>query len=282
MGRKPRVEYEGAIYHVIQRGSSKEQVFKRNGDKLFFLEELQEYKRIMDFKLFGYVIMDSHYHLALQTMSSPLQKIMHRVNNRYSKYYNAAHERTGSVFQGRYRAFPVLDESYLLGLLRYIHQNPVKAGACARVQDYPWSSDIFYRSGSHEGNFVDTDLILGIFSPVRERARKEYTAFMGETEKQGEKFFEKTSGIGKEKARVSFMGSSKTASRKSLDEILKDTGLSREDFALVKQGSRKRSLAPYKKAYALKAREERYTMEEIGRSIQLSDTSVYKMLEDNK
>ncbi len=143
--RRHRIEYDGAVYHVIQRSSNREMIFGKVSDKECFIDLLAGYKKKLGFRLFGYVLMDNHYHLLLQTGAIPLSKIMQRINFRYSKFFNQKYNRHGHVFGGRYKAGLVQDESYLFAILRYIHQNPVQAGICKQVNDYKWSSDPAYR-----------------------------------------------------------------------------------------------------------------------------------------
>ncbi len=80
MGRKPRFEYPGGIYHLIQRGNNREYIFEKTEDKQFLLELIQEYKEIMGFELFGHIVMDNHYHLVVRISKTPLKDIMHRIN----------------------------------------------------------------------------------------------------------------------------------------------------------------------------------------------------------
>ena len=136
MGRKTRLEYEGGIYHVIGRGNNRESIFKHDALKAYLINLLYEYKVPMKYKIIGYTFMDNHYHFILQTNDKPLQKIMHCINNRYSKYYNWTYSRTGHVMERRYKSIPVQDESYLLVLLRYVHNNPVRAGMCSHMSEY--------------------------------------------------------------------------------------------------------------------------------------------------
>ena len=96
MGRKPRVEYYGAIYHIIQRGNNKKPIFKDERHKNFLLKILSETKEIYDFKIFAYVIMDNHYHFLIRTFNIPISKIMHLINTRYGKYYNYVTDRIRS------------------------------------------------------------------------------------------------------------------------------------------------------------------------------------------
>jgi REP element-mobilizing transposase RayT len=112
----------------------------------------------MGCRVYGYVLMDDHYHIIIQTLDKKLQDIMHQINNKYSKYFNGKYKRVGHVFQGRYKAVLVQDERYLLKLLRYVHQNPIRAGICKLVGDYKWNSDIYYRKNID--SFVNTRVIF--------------------------------------------------------------------------------------------------------------------------
>lgn len=186
MGRPWREEYRGGIYHVIARGNNKEYIFREDIDKGYFIKQLKQTMEGMNYRVFGYVLMDNHYHLLIQTMDKKLQEIMHQINNRYSKYFNAKYKRVGHVFQGRYKAILVQDERYLIWVLRYIHQNPVQAGICQTVCGYKWSSDIFY-SKRVEG-FVNANVVLGMLDADRNKAVKKYVELMSEKE---EKDYEK-------------------------------------------------------------------------------------------
>ena len=95
MGRNPRIEYNGGIYHVISRGNNREHILKESFDKQYFIDQVKEFKNPLGLKIFGYVIMDNHYHLLLQTTNKPLHTIMHQLNNRYSKYFNKKYLRFG-------------------------------------------------------------------------------------------------------------------------------------------------------------------------------------------
>lgn len=271
MGRRPRQEYEGAVYHVIQRGNNREAIFGDDINKESLINNIFNYISVMKYSIYGYVIMSNHYHLIMRTSDIPLQKIMHRINNTYSKYYNKQKNRTGHVFGDRYKAIPVLDETYLLTLVRYIHQNPVRAKICGTAKEYGWSSDFFYR---HEikGN-LDIDFVLDLFSPDREKALRLYEEFLNvpETENYDEK---KT--IGQEVKPVVTVPDPPASQQ--LDEILIDTGVSLDNFKLIKAGSRKRELTPYKIMYVKKAFQLNYPLKEIGDNINITDAAVSKLV----
>ncbi|TYO95056.1 transposase [Desulfallas thermosapovorans] len=273
MGRRARVEYDGAIYHVIQRGNNREYIFDRDEDKMFLLQELMGRKACAGFNLYGYVIMSNHYHLVLQVGDEPLSKLMHLLNSSYGRYYNREHNRTGHVFDGRYKALPIQNERYLLAVLRYVHRNPVRAGMCSHVNKYRWSSDIYYRN--NQGNLIDIDLPLGMFSNDRERAIKQYISFM---EQEDDIDYDQLDAVGDTSFMIKINPPQKKSVKKSLDEILADTGVCPADFALIKSGSRKRYLVPYKAAYAKEAVKYKYTLKSIGDNINISATAIYKLL----
>jgi REP element-mobilizing transposase RayT len=135
MGRPWREEYKGGIYHVIARGNNKEYAFRESIDKGYMVKQLKECSMSMGCRIYGYVLMDNHYHMIIQTFDKKLQEIMHRINNKYSKYFNGKYKRVGHVFQCRYKAALVQDERYMLKLLRYVHQNPVRQESARRMKN---------------------------------------------------------------------------------------------------------------------------------------------------
>lgn len=273
MGRRPRIEFNGAIYHVIQRGNNKEYIFEKDEDKNFLLRDIIKKQRDLYFKIIGYAIMNSHFHFIIQTAEEPLQNIMHRINNRYSKHYNHKYDRKGHVFDNRYRAILVQNENYLLTLLRYIHQNPVKAGICSRVDEYKWSSDCHYRKGHSEE--IDVKTVLDSISKDRNAALKHYNEFMLTMD---DKDYSKGYWIGEEEAEPLAVPIVEAGERKSLDEILVETGISPEDYIHIKAGSRRRSLTAHKAEYAKRSLEYNYTLKEIGKHIKLSAVAVHRLI----
>jgi len=99
MGRRPREEEEGGIYHVIQRGNNREFIFGQDEDKDYLAWQFK-LLGVRGSTIYGYVIMRNHYHIVIRTIGETLQSIMHRLNLKYSKYFNSKHTRSGHVFQG--------------------------------------------------------------------------------------------------------------------------------------------------------------------------------------
>ncbi|SMD00614.1 transposase [Sporomusa malonica] len=175
LARKLRVHYEDAIYHVIARGNNKERIFERDEEKAKYLEILTGYKDRYDFRLYAYVIMDNHVHLLLQVGKTPLAKIMQGIQQRYTQYYNWHHKHSGHVFEQRYKAFLCEQERYLMALICYIHQNPVRANLPEGI-DYRWSSHRSYIRRVQ--GLVNVEFILDTSSNP-DKAMEQYLSMVG-------------------------------------------------------------------------------------------------------
>lgn len=273
MGRPWKEEYMGGIYHVIARGNNKEYIFKENTDKGYFIKLLKESMAGMSFKIYGYVLMDNHYHVVLQVLDRKLQEIMHQINNKYSKYFNYKYTRVGHVFQGRYKSILVQDERYIISLIRYLHQNPIKAGMCKKTKEYKWSSDVFYRTSNN--NFVSVDMMLDMLSKDRREAISRYSEYMEEEEQTD---YDNTKIVGEEAYQIMCSTRKRIEQKKRLDEILIGQGISQEIYELIKNGSRRRDLTIYKTNYLKEALKMNYTHEEIGANIGISESAVRSLI----
>lgn len=140
MGRRPRVHFNGAVYHVMARGVDGRDIFTDDLDRRAFLSALFRICGESGAEVLAYCLMGNHFHLAIQVGSIGLMVIMQRLLTGYSTAYNSRHGRTGHLFQARYRAILCVDDAYLAVLMRYIHQNPVRAGMVVSAADWPWSS----------------------------------------------------------------------------------------------------------------------------------------------
>jgi len=182
MARKPRIEFEGAFYHVITRGNQKQIIFKDDEDREKFLEILSHYKERHMYQLYAYVLMTNHVHLLVETKDSPLSKIMQGVNQSYTAYFNKKYETVGHLFQGRYKAILCDRNEYLLALVKYIHENPLRAKVVKSLSEYPWSSHLIYEKKKPDNTLVDTDQVLRMFSENKSKARLLYKAFIDRKE----------------------------------------------------------------------------------------------------
>lgn len=146
MGRRHRNFRTNGIYHVIQRGHNKSFVFDDQLDKAQFVDIIRVTLAALPCNLLYYVLMDNHFHLILEMTSDPIDVIMQRISMTYSKYYNKKYSRSGSVYGERYRSYPISDRAYLIQLIRYIANNPVKAGIVTQLSDYRWCADMEIRA----------------------------------------------------------------------------------------------------------------------------------------
>lgn len=145
MPRAPRIEFGGAIYHVMNRGDHLEAIFRDDRDRHRFLETLGEGCESAGWVIHSFVFMPNHYHLLLETPRPTLVKGMQWLNATYTQRFNSRHRTRGHLFQGRYKALLVDDQSpgYLLTVSDYIHLNPVRAKLTPTAEDllrYPWCS----------------------------------------------------------------------------------------------------------------------------------------------
>jgi REP element-mobilizing transposase RayT len=177
MPRPPRLEFSGAVYHVIARGNEQRDVFRNDADRELYLRRLAHYRDQFRFRLYAYCLMSNHVHLALETGPVPLSRIVLALHGSYAQAFNQRYQRVGHLFQGRYKAFLVQKTSYLLALVRYIHENPVKAGLVSEPRLYRWSSDRFYQ-GAQAPDWLDARGLLQLLGADPGRAARRYRALM--------------------------------------------------------------------------------------------------------
>ena len=183
MARMLRVEFPGAVYHVIARGNERRLIFRDNRDREIYLERLAHCRVRYQVRVLAYCLMPNHVHLALQRGPCALSRTMLALLSFYAQRFNLRHERVGHLFQGRYKAFLVQDERYLFALLRYIHWNPVQSGLAERPENYRWSSDRFYRCGNGPA-WLDVDIALAKLASRQREAIAIYRRLMARREEQ--------------------------------------------------------------------------------------------------
>ncbi len=163
MARAWRIEYEGALYHVLSRGNEGRTIFIDNDDRLLFLETLGEMSERFEIDIFAYVLMDNHYHLLFRTNRANLSKSMQWFGATYTKRFNIGHNRAGHLFQGRFKNMLVENDAYLLQLSYYIHRNPLRARMVKRLASHKWSSYQVYAYEKSCPKWLNTDLLLSHF-----------------------------------------------------------------------------------------------------------------------
>ncbi len=177
MPRIARELSESGIYHVMVRGINRQVIFKDTNDIQRYLQTLDELKMTGGFALYAYCFMKNHLHLLLRESSESVSQIMRKIGSSYVYWYNHKYGRVGYLFQDRFKSEPVEDDKYFLTVLRYIHQNPLKAGLCKSITEYKWSS---YHDYLNAEGITDIDFALKIFNPDRKNAVSQFTAFHNE------------------------------------------------------------------------------------------------------
>ena len=171
MPRQARKKSSVGIYHIMLRGVNQQQIFEDSEDCDKFLQVLKDCKAISEFKLFAYCLMGNHIHILLQETKEPIDLLMKRIENKFVYWYNIKYQRTGHLFQDRFKSEPIENNSHFLTVLRYIHQNPIKAGVCKTVNAYENSS---YNEYYKKTDLIDCDFVFEIIS------KEEFTKFNNE------------------------------------------------------------------------------------------------------
>jgi len=180
MGRPIRIEYPGALYHITSRGNERRNIFLNDGDRVKFLQILEDYHDRYGILIHSYVLMDNHYHLVLETPRGNLLMVMHGINSSYTGHFNRRYGRSGHLFQGRYRGILVEKDTYLLSLSRYVHLNPVRSGVVRRPAQYRWSSYLGYIGKGEELQWVEYAWVLSQFGKEKRWARERYREYVEE------------------------------------------------------------------------------------------------------
>lgn len=179
MVRPLRIIYDGAHYHVISRGNMNHFIFPDEGDKKYFVSLLGRGAERYMVEVYAYCVMGNHYHLLIQTIKANLPEFMHFLGSSYASYL-ARKEWKGHIFAGRYKAICIEREEYFLGLQRYIHLNPVRAGITTRPEHYPWSSYAYFVGDSAAPEWLSSDWIKEYFGAEERKNRKALREFMEE------------------------------------------------------------------------------------------------------
>lgn len=185
MPRQARQRSQSGIYHIILRGINKQVLFEDDEDREKFIGCLQYYKAVSQYVIYGYCLMDNHVHILIKEGKETIGQTMKRIGVSYVSWHNRKYQRCGHLFQDRFKSEVVDTDEYLLTVLRYIHQNPIKSGQAANVEGCKWSSFLKYIG---EGDLVDRKFVLNVFSPERGKAIEAFRKFM--TEKANDRCME--------------------------------------------------------------------------------------------
>jgi putative transposase len=174
MPRAARRKSETKIYHVMMRGINQQNIFVDDEDNERFIDTLAKYRRKVEYELYAYCLMGNHIHLLIKEGNEALSNTMRRIGTSYVYWYNWQYDRKGHLFQDRYKSEPVMDDTYFLTVLRYIHQNPLKAGIANNIELYKWSS---YQEYIKEAKIVSVNFVLAMFAENRAKALEGFRDF---------------------------------------------------------------------------------------------------------
>ncbi len=185
MPRSARVINNEGIYHVMERGNEKREIFRDDEDRTKFLQIVSCNKERYGFNVYAYCLMSNHVHLLLGCNGCNISQMMKSINISYVHFFNRKYRRCGHLFQDRFKSELVDTDAYVIEVSRYIHLNPVRAMMVSidDITQYPWSSYTQYISNKN-GHLlpVDTNFILGIFSDNLQMARRQYQSYLMRSE----------------------------------------------------------------------------------------------------
>ncbi|MBE0433533.1 transposase [candidate division WOR-3 bacterium] len=180
MARPLRIQFPGAHYHITCRGIERRRIYMDDGDRVKYLALLAESLETYQVVLYAYVMMDKHFHLLVETRKANCSEFMRHFNIRYTGWFNWRHQRGGNLYQGRYQAYLVDVDRYLLEVSRYVHLNPVRLKHMRplsfherwqRVVDFPWSSLAGYLVEKRALDLVDYNKVLSMVGGRRAYSR---------------------------------------------------------------------------------------------------------------
>ena len=202
MARKPRIHFRGAVYHVLLRAMEGRAVFRSVGDRRAFEALAAEGTERFDHRIHAFCLMPDHVQLAVEVADASLSRVMQNLSFRYTRHYNSRHAEDGPLFHGRYKAIVIDPDAYLLDLVRWIHNNPVRAGRAARAADFRWSSHATYLAAADAApppearDWVATERVLSHFGRTPRAAAAAFDRFVdaGRDETEREDLMRGTDG----------------------------------------------------------------------------------------
>lgn len=178
MGRNPRPQAEDAVYHVTARGNRRAPIVHSDLDRVALLGIYQDVATLVEWETYAYCLMTNHYHFVLRTSDANISAGMHRLNSRWARRYNRRYLFTGHVFERRYSSTLVASDEQLLGAIRYVLLNPVRAGLCDHPSEWEWSSYNAVCGAAWAPDFLSVDAVLRLFHPNQTIARRRFQAFV--------------------------------------------------------------------------------------------------------
>jgi putative transposase len=174
MARPLRQEFPGAFWHVTSRGNERQNIFRSDEDRQHFLDMLGKAVIRYQWIVHSYTLMSNHFHIIIETPLPTLSRGMQWLIGGYAQWFNRRHGRVGHLFQDRFHGVIIDEDRYLLQVLRYIVNNPVRAKMVARPELYRWSSYRAIAGYEPAPSWLAVDRVLALFGPDRSQAQADY------------------------------------------------------------------------------------------------------------
>lgn len=187
MPRRARIDAPGCLHHIICRGIERRKVFRGDTDRNRFVERLGKVLSSTETSCYAWALIPNHFHLLLKTGNVPIAAVMRRLLTGYAVTFNRRHQRSGRLFQNRYKSILCQEDAYLLELVRYLHLNPIRARLVKDLKalnKYPYSGHSAIM-GKQIVPWQDTEMVLRQFGPGKGAARKKYLSFVEKGLSQG-------------------------------------------------------------------------------------------------
>ena len=185
MPRPLRIQYENAIYHVMNRGQNRVTVFCDDDHYKKFISLIKDCVDRWQIEVHAFSLMPNHYHLLIQTPHANISRVMRHIDGVFTQWYNRKHKRDGCLFRGRYKSILVEEDAYLVELLRYIHLNPIKAKLVTNPEEHAWSGHRGYMKNLKSLEWMTTQRIMSYFGKTTKEARRQIKKFMKEKIPEG-------------------------------------------------------------------------------------------------
>ena len=181
MARRPREDDQGAIHHVIAKGSGGESIVRDDADREALIQRVGETAKRHRWLCLAYCLLDTHVHLIVATPSSNLGRGMQWMLAAYAREFNKRHKRQGNLFHTRFYSKRIASEEHLIAALVYVHLNPVRAGVVERAAGWRWSSYEATIGAVAAPEFLAVDSVLELIDPRRESAQLRLQVAVHET-----------------------------------------------------------------------------------------------------
>lgn len=178
LARQARQKSRSGIYHIMWRGANKQEIFHDEEDCKVILDSFLKYKAKLEVRVYAWCLMNNHVHLLVKEGNEPISDTMKRIGVSYVGYYNSKYNTTGHLFQDRFRSEVVETARSFKSVIRYIHQNPLKAGLIKHVKEWKWSSCLgYYDEDVYPHYLLDRDSVLNLFCEDKIKALEMFIEF---------------------------------------------------------------------------------------------------------